>query len=422
MLILGVLPSLIICNIKFNRRQWLSSLVRRAISIVLSLTMVAVGIWSIFFDLGPIFHERKELTYLITPFNYLISSADAYRRHHMITTQKIPLGNDAHIPKQPHAKPRLILLVVGETVRASNWGLNGYTRQTTPELAKRQVFNFNQVSSCGTTTAISLPCMFSPYGFHSYNQRLINQSESLLHVLWHAKVSVLWRDNQSGCKNVCTNLPYEIPNSEAFCKNGKCFDEVLLHQLKDKIDIQKNNQLIVLHMIGNHGPAYFERYPPQFNHWQPTCDTSDLANCTKESIVNTYDNVILYTDHILSNLIDILLTIQSHDTGLIYLSDHGESLGENNLVLHGLPYFIAPKEQKNIPLMIWLSNGLTKQLDLQKNCLSKKLSDQISHDYLFSTVLALFNVKTTVYDPKYDLIHSCQITKNTTNPLTQEVL
>lgn len=161
-------------------------------------------------------------------------------------------------------------------------------------------------------------------------------------------------------------------------------------------------------MLGNHGPAYFERYPEQFKRWQPTCDTADLASCSQESIVNTYDNAILYTDAVLARALDELSTITTHDTGLIYVSDHGESLGEHNLFLHGLPYFMAPDEQKKVPMIFWSSKGLSEQLALDDECMQSKKEQAISHDYLFSTVLSLFDVKTKSYHKKYDLLHTCR--------------
>jgi len=181
-----------------------------------------------------------------------------------------------------------------------------------------------------------------------------------------------------------------------------------LHQLQERIISKKGDQLIVLHMLGNHGPAYFERYPEQFKKWTPTCDTADLSSCSQKALVNTYDNAILYTDSILAHTIDLLQNIKSHDTGLIYVSDHGESLGERNVFLHGLPYFMAPDEQKKVPMILWLSQGLSKQLAMNENCLRNKQADPISHDYLFSTLLSLYDVKAKEHNPKFDLIQSCR--------------
>lgn len=413
--LLGIIPAWLIWNMRIYKRSLPSYWAGRLGMIALSLVMFFVGGWAVFNDLGPIHRERKEVVYLITPLNLFSSTVKAYvkNKRNGADQPKIVVGKDAHqLPRSEHSKPRVIILVVGETVRAANWGLDGYERQTTPELAKYHLLNFSEVSSCGTSTAVSLPCMFSAYGLHAYNEQKINRSESLLHLLNRAKISILWRDNQSGCKGVCDGLPFEHLELDGLCKNGRCFDEILLHQLKERIESRKEDQLIVLHMLGNHGPAYYERYPEQYKHWQPTCNTTDLASCSQQAIVNTYDNAILYTDTVLARAIDELNQISTHDTGLIYLSDHGESLGEHNLFLHGLPYFMAPEEQKKIPMIVWLSQGLSQQLGLQEQCLEGKQKTAISHDYLFSTVLSLFDVQTKAYKKQYDLLSSCRKTSS----------
>lgn len=410
-LFLGVIPSIIISKIKINSRSWLSTLSIRICSIFIAFSMTFAILVSKYDSLVPLL-QHIGTPYLITPFNYISSSIHTYIINNKIkTSQKIKIGEDAHQrPQLLNSKPRLIILVIGETVRASNWGLNGYQRQTTPKLAKYNVINFSEVTSCGTSTAISIPCMFSPYGLHDYNKIRIKKSESLLHILQHANIPVLWRDNQAGCQGVCNGLTYE----HTLCKTWQCYDSALFLHLQEKIKNTKTDQLIVLHMLGNHGPGYFKRYPNSFKHWQPTCDSNDITRCTKKFIVNTYDNAILYTDTLLARAIDKLSSIHSHDTALIYLSDHGESLGENNRFLHGSPYNIAPKEQKKVPLIMWLSRGLMTRLNIQEHCLHQKQTVPISHDYLFSTILALFDIKTTIYDSTYDLTYTCRNHHSTT--------
>ena len=242
LLLLGILPCWIIGHIRINKRNLPSYWAGRFGTIFLSLLMFFGGGWAVFNELGPIHRERKEIVYLVMPLSLFSSSIKAYWKTHQNKSDqpKIMIGKDAHqTPRPENSKPRVIILVVGETVRASNWGLNDYSRQTTPELAKHQVINFSQVTSCGTSTAVSLPCMFSPYGFHAYDEQRINHSESLLHLLYRTKISVLWRDNQSGCKGVCKGLPLEKLTVDVLCKKGRCFDEVLLHQLKERIAAKK---------------------------------------------------------------------------------------------------------------------------------------------------------------------------------------
>ena len=179
-----------------------------------------------------------------------------------------PIGLDAAPGPSwaQQSKPRLMVLVVGETARAANWGLNGYARQTTPELARLPVINFGAVQACGTNTEVSLPCMFAPVGRRDYNEQRIRDSQSLLHVLARAGVDVHWRDNQSGCKGVCDGLSSEnvrSSNPPGLCSDGQCLDEALLADLDrrlDRLQAQRSGtQLLVLHMLGNHGPSYFRR-------------------------------------------------------------------------------------------------------------------------------------------------------------------
>jgi len=312
----------------------------------------------------------------------------------------------------------VLVLVVGETARAANWQLNGYPRPTTPELAKLPVINFPDVTSCGTNTETSLPCMFAPVGRRNYDEARIRGSESLLHLLVHAGVSVHWRDNQSGCKGVCAGLPQDEVvslNPAGLCSDGRCLDEGLLLGLNERLEATRTvtgrppTQVLVLHMLGSHGPAYFRRYPPAFAHFAPACEKDDLQKCTRDEIVNAYDNSLRYTDHVLGSLIATLQRNEADvDSALIYVSDHGESLGERNLYLHGLPWFIAPKEQTHVPMVMWLSSGMARASAVDTACLRRRAAAPASHDHLFHTVLGLLDVKTAVYEPDWDLVGGCR--------------
>jgi lipid A ethanolaminephosphotransferase len=193
------------------------------------------------------------------------------------------------------------------------------------------------------------------------------------------------------------------------CPGGECYDAILLTGLQDEIDRLRDDAVIVLHMIGSHGPAYFRRYPPAFAAFTPACDTAQLDRCSRERIVNAYDNTIRYTDHVLSETIGLLQrNAQRLDAALLYTSDHGESLGENGLYLHGLPYALAPREQIQVPLLLWLSEGLRERLGIDTSCLEARRGEPLSHDYLFHSVLGLSNVRTAVYRPERDLLRPCR--------------
>ncbi|MDR2187079.1 MAG: phosphoethanolamine--lipid A transferase [Azonexus sp.] len=389
-------------------RTWRRALLARGVGLAAALLMTGSGFWLAAADLAPLFRQHKELRFLVTPSNAIFSALSALKGEAATsgaTATRQGIALDARRPELAR-RPRAVVLAVGETVRAANWGLSGYARQTTPELAARRVINFAEVSSCGTDTATSVPCMFSLAGRRHYDEAAIRRQESLLHVLHRTGVDIFWRDNQSGCKGVCVDLPHEnlsrakVPG---LCEGGRCFDAILLDNLPEIIDAAPGDILIVLHLLGSHGPAYFQRYPAAFRQWTPTCDTTNLAACTREALVNTYDNSVLYTDHVLAAAIDQLRGVTSHDTALLYVSDHGESLGEKGLYLHGMPWAIAPAEQTQVPLILWFAPGQS----FNTTCLAQRAKQPASHDNLFHTLLGLFDVETAAYEPQMDLLAGC---------------
>lgn len=412
----ALVPGFLLWRIPIARSTFRRALGRRVMSLLSAFAMVAIGLWPVMDQLVPTFREHKELRYLVTPSNFIVSSVRLMASPSASLageprTREV-IAADAHRPVPTERRAQAIVLVVGETVRAANWGLNGYARQTTPELAAQELFNFPDVISCGTDTATSLPCMFSLYGRAHYDEDRIRRSESLLHVLHRVGIDVLWRDNQSGCKGVCDGLPTENLSTATetdLCDGNRCFDGILLQGLKERIAAAPGDILIVLHMLGNHGPAYYQRYPSDFRRFSPTCDTTDLASCSHDALVNTYDNAILYTDHVLNTLIEDLKTVTTHDTAMLYVSDHGESLGEKNLYLHGFPYAIAPDEQTHVPMVMWLSSELTTSRHLDRSCLARSAhTATLSQDHLFHTLLGLFDVQTTSYDVTLDMMATCR--------------
>lgn len=413
-LLYGVLPGLLVMRLKLVDRSMRRATLSRIVFIFGSVIIASGGIALVFQDLSSAMRNQKEARYLITPGNYLVSSMRV-----LVSDTKdagaarTPVGTDAVLAASwaGRSKPALLVVVVGETARAANWGLNGYARQTTPKLAESGVLNFPHVSSCGTNTEVSLPCMFSPFGRKDYDEEKIRRHESLLHVLERSGFKTVWRDNQSGCKGVCDGLEQQrLDNSRhaALCDGERCLDEILLDNLDAEINKTKRNMVIVLHQLGNHGPAYSRRYPEAFHRFTPTCDTADLGKCTREQIVNSYDNALLYTDHFLDQTIQRLKAQSTHDAAMIYVSDHGESLGEKGFYLHGLPYAIAPKEQTEVPMVMWLSTGFASSFGLDTNCMRAQATQPISHDYLFHSILGMLQVATQIYDKSYDLTASCR--------------
>jgi lipid A ethanolaminephosphotransferase len=414
-LVLGVLPALLVWWPRLKRRRLVPALAVRLGWIVGALAIATVSLLLVFSDFASLMRNHKEVRYLITPGNVVVSLAsNAWGRGDRARGPKLPVGQDAKLGAAWHARQRpvLFVLVVGETARAQNFSLDGYERQTNPELATRDIVNFPHASSCGTATEVSLPCMFSAIGRAHYDEERILSHESLLHVLARAGFHVLWRDNQSGCKGVCSGLPeQQMPTSgpAPLCAGGHCFDEVLLQGLDTMARDTQGNLFVVLHELGSHGPAYFRRYPPAFRRFTPACESDDLRTCSRDEIVNAYDNSLLYTDHVLSRLIDLLDREQAtHDTAMLYVSDHGESLGEGGLYLHGVPYAIAPAVQTHVPLVMWLSPAFRRDFGIDEACLRRRAEQPASHDNLFHSLLGVLDVQTSAYQPGLDLFAGCR--------------
>lgn len=408
----GLLPTLLLWRVRLRKRSWSRTLLWRLAFLAGVIVVGGAGTMASFQNISALMRNHREVRYLATPVNYLIAL-----KQNLVTSSpiknkpKLPLGTDAKAtPRAAGSKPRLLVLVVGETVRAQNWGLNGYARQTTPELAQTGVINFHDMHSCGTSTEVSLPCMFSPFGRHDYDEKKIRGHQSLLHVLEHAGISTLWRDNQSGCKGVCDGLEIQRlddATTPGLCADGRCMDEILLENLAAQVKAKPGDRVVVLHQLGNHGPSYFQRYPAQFRQFTPTCDTPDLGKCSREDIVNSYDNAVRYTDHFLTRTIATLRGMEDYDTAMIYLSDHGESLGEKGLYLHGVPYAIAPEEQTRVPMVMWFSPGFAADRGLNISCVRQRSNQRTDQDNLFPSVLGLMQVQTSVYDRSRDVFADC---------------
>ena len=411
LLVFAGVPILALTRITLRRRAPSRAAAARLLALAAFAVLAALGALGAFQDLSSLMRNHRELRHLIVPGNVVMATATVLRGEPGAHGPRRTLGIDA--VAGPHAatrRPRLLVLVIGETTRAANWGLNGYGRQTTPRLAALQAINFSQVTSCGTSTEVSLPCMFSPEGRAGYDKSQLARSESLLHVLERAGVNTQWRDNQSGCKGVCAGLAYEHmgrdPTVEG-CEQDECVDEILLKGLDAVIDRSPGDQLVVLHQVGNHGPSYYRRAPARLRRFRPTCDSDELGRCTRSQIVNSYDNATLATDDLLVRTVALLAGHTDRDSALIYVSDHGESLGEGGLFLHGLPYAIAPDTQTHVPMVAWLSPGLAQARRANVACLRAAAQRPASHDNLFHTVLGLFEVRTTLYARQLDLFTGC---------------
>ncbi len=406
---------------------WRKQFFHNALVLTAGAAVMFAAIILSFQGFSSLMRNHKHVRYLLNPLNSLYAIgqiATKPLRHGPQPLQAI--GQDAKLDTSGAAsnplrtKPPVLMIVVGETARSANFSLGGYARQTTPQMTKMaQTENFvywKDAWSCGTNTAASLPCMFSHLGKQAFEDSTARY-ESLLDVLQRASLAVLWIDNQSGCKGVCdrvTNVNTSRSDVAAHCSSGECHDLVMLHDLDARIAALPAEQrakgvVIVLHQMGSHGPAYFKRVPQEFKKFQPECLTNNLSDCTREQITNSYDNTLLYTDQLLYSSIN-WLKAQTHtaQSAMIYVSDHGESLGEKGIYLHGLPYAIAPNEQKQIPWLNWFSPEFVVSKNLDVSCLKNNAGQRITHDNLFHSVLGLLDVKTTLHQTKLDVYAACR--------------
>lgn len=401
----GLLPAWLVLRVKSLQHSPSERFTSRlALVGVLSLLIVLIVIP--FTGAYAYFIREHKVTRMYANPTFFTYSAVKYLVQGLKTTKITriePIAKDA-IEIGPQNKHELIIMVVGETARADRFYLNGYHRLTNPELAKQQVLSLRNVSSCGTSTGVSIPCMFSVLGRKKYDEDKALGMENALDVLADNGISILWRDNNSDSKGVATRMQYEdfkSPTLNPVCE-GECRDIGMLSGLDEYIKSQKDkDMLIVLHQMGNHGPEYYRRYPKEFERFKPACQSGELNTCTQEEVDNAYDNAILYTDYFLSQVIEFLKKYDNtHETAMLYVSDHGESLGEHGIYLHAMPYLIAPKEQTHVPAIIWMGNNFDYKLDQ----LRPYQDTPLSHDDVFCTLLVAYELDSKTCSAKHDVL------------------
>lgn len=400
---LGLYTAIFLGEIDRPENTQASGKLRSLTKVIFSIVFAIAFLLSQFSFISSYMRNNKEARYLIEPASVIYSFAKTF------VSDAAPKAMDrAVIDPNPTSvsatdKPLLVVLVIGETVRAANWGLNGYERNTTPNLAKKPLINFSDVASCGTSTDVSVPCMFSRVGRENYDRQRILSEESILSVIERGGVHVRWVDNQSGCKGACTkSMIEEIEKNPHEKSDGAYFDTTMLGNVEKALKNNKGKELLVLHTLGNHGPAYWRRVPKDFKPFGAGCRKDDFGECDEKDIRISYDNAIAYTDSFLSKAIDALSADTEHDTVLLYVSDHGESLGEKGLWLHGAPYWMRLTEQMKVPMILWFNESAKKRFSIRKE--KGNEAAPASHDFLFSTLLTLTEVKSSVYRHDRDLI------------------
>lgn len=405
--VLGVIPALLVSQLRIKTVPLKFAALQKIGAIIATLALMAACLLPFGDQYASFFRQHKQVRFYANPVMPIYSSIklgtdkfDEMRRPKTLTAH----ATDAKHIAPASTKPKLMVLVVGETVRADHIGLNGYARNTMPLLSNtKDIYSFTDVSSCGTSTAYSVPCMFSYLGRDKFDVDMASYNENVLDTLHKQGVNVIWRDNNSSSKGVADRVTFEDYKTQATnleC-DVECRDIGMLKDFDKLVMGSKNSPpkdtLVVLHQMGNHGPAYYKRYPKAFEVFKPTCLSNELSKCDTQSVINAYDNAIVYTDYFLHNIIDTLTPYeQAYDVVMVYLSDHGESLGENNIYLHGLPYKIAPKAQKQVPVIVW--SPASNHMDSQ--AIASQLTAPASQDYLAPSLLQYFNISTQEADHK----------------------
>lgn len=405
--LLGVLPSFVLLKLGVIYGTWKQELLQRFFLFILLIgVMVLVSVplgnyYASFIREHRIIRSYANPSYVI---HSMIQYVDQFWVPKSTEVRKMAENASINLP----ARRRIAVMVVGEAARADHFSLNGYARDTNPKIRQEGVISLKNVRSCGTSTAISVPCMFSLEGMKGFGSKREKQQENLLDVLQRLGVKVLWLDNNSDSKGVALRVPYQryLESPPNMICNPECRDEGMLPALTNWIDSQNTAPiLVVLHQMGNHGPSYFKRYPPPFLKWTPVCETNQLEQCSPETIINAYDNSTLFTDDFLAKTINALKPYaKTADTLMFYVADHGESLGENGLYLHGLPYALAPDTQTHVASVMWVGQGASPALQQAWEYLPKRAEAPLNHDIIVQTLLGYFGVQTTFYQPKNDLL------------------
>jgi len=394
-------------SIQFKTQHWQQSAKQWLLGLLLVVAGLGVIASTHYAELASFFRNYRAVKFYALPISPLVAGIAVTKQQlaaHFPPTFQV-LATDVR-NQQPAAAPRTLVLVLGETARADHFQLNGYPRATNPRLSKLPVVSFTQVSSCGTATAHSVPCMFSHLGRERYDESIAKNSSNILDILQSSGVDVSWYDHNSGCKGVCDRLPHQMLFAQPPCQQQDCTDAVLLQALQQVLATPaRKDRLIVLHQLGSHGPEYFRRSLASQKVFAPECQQKELNNCQPQHIINAYDNSLLATDELLANAIAQLQ--QQPNSAMLYISDHGESLGENGVYLHGLPYWMAPKAQTNVPLIWWMSAEFANNQQLSLGCLQQQQAQPLSHDHLFHSLPALFGRASQLFRPELNLFAGC---------------
>ena len=342
--------------------------------------------------------NASKLGGMIMPWSYVGNSIRWYNQNHFMASRQETLLPAANIVESGKT---IVVLVIGESARAQNFSLYGYQRPTNPLLAKTGAVALPEATACSTYTTASIECVLSHLGAQTSVMTLYEPLPSYLN---RHGVNVIWRSNNWGEPLLKTNLYQRADDIRKTCPDENCnYDEVLLHNLNQYLQgSTQDKTFITLHQHGSHGPSYYKNYPGKFAAFKPVCGSVDLQKCTNQELVNAYDNTVLYTDYFLYRVIELLKTLQQPAV-MLYVSDHGESLGEFGLYLHGAPYSIAPDVQKKVPFVVWMSDEFKRKKGISNDGFGKGSS--YSQDNVFHSVMGALGMRSDIYNKRLDIFN-----------------
>jgi lipid A ethanolaminephosphotransferase len=402
-----IIPTVCVINTNIQYSDIKSEIKNIAKNIGINILILSIIIAPIGKIADDFYRKEKHLRYYLIPTNYVGAIVSFFKRVDFSTKKKVTIADDIKISKYwNNDKHNLIIYIVGESARAANFSLAGYERNTNEPLTPylNDLTYFNNFYACGTSTAISVPCALSHYSQKTFKPGSELYTENLTNIMEKVGYKTLWRENNTGCQNTCNRVEVEKR-----CKKKHCHDEILIEAIEEKLNKISKDTFLVLHQRGSHGPDYYNMYPKEFEKYKPVCKQNILNKCDKKELVNAYDNTILYTSYFLAETIKKIEALSDqYNVMMVYASDHGESLGEDDIYLHSAVYKFAPKEQINIPAIIYIPQSTQKDLSINISCLKNIKDKHLSHDNIFHTILGFAGAKTSIYEEELDILSQCK--------------
>ena len=384
LLALGVLPALwcLLQPVVFGTVKKLGIYCASALAVVLvvALANISQTLW--------ISQHDTELGGLLQPWSYLVNTCRVISSQHDEQAEEIRLP-DGQIMDNEKA---VVVLVIGESARKANFQLYGYQRDTNPLLSRQEGLRVYQATSCATYTTAGAKAILEPQDSDDLYELLPNYA-------FRTGVDVSWRTSNWGEPPI--HIDEYLTDDELAAKypaENKVYDGILFAGLRERIESSPRNKvLIILHTSTSHGPKYADKYPEEFGVYKPVARNVEEGEKNVGMLINAYDNTIRYTDFLLDSLINTLRSMDDWNSAMIFISDHGESLGENKIFMHGLPMKLAPKVQYEIPFLVWTSK------DFRDYKTEDELPAVLEQHYIFHSVLNLLSIQSPAYNRDYDI-------------------